>query len=40
MAVRFATETDAARSGANLVIIAGLPLQTSGTKNLMRLVRF
>ena len=39
VAVQIATESSFARSGDNLVITAGLPLQTSGSTNIMRLVR-
>ena len=39
VAVRIATEANFAQSGDNLVITAGLPLQTSGATNIMRLVR-
>jgi pyruvate kinase len=39
MAVRRASEAGFARSGDNLVITAGLPLQTSGVTNIMRLLQ-
>jgi len=39
IAVRSATAGDFARSGDHLVITAGLPLQTAGVTNIMRLVR-
>jgi pyruvate kinase len=39
VAIQIATESSFARSGDNLVITAGLPLQTSGPTNIMRLVR-
>jgi pyruvate kinase len=39
VAVRSATEAHFARTGDNLVITAGLPLQTAGVTNIMRLVR-
>jgi pyruvate kinase len=39
VAVDRATEAHFARSGDNLVITAGLPLQTAGITNIMRLVR-
>ena len=38
-AVRCATEEDFARTGDNLVITAGMPLEISGVTNLMRLLR-
>jgi pyruvate kinase len=39
MALRRATAADFARSGDMLVITTGLPLQTSGVTNVLRLVR-
>lgn len=39
VAVRSATEAHFAQSGNHLVITAGLPLQTSGPTNIMRLIR-
>jgi pyruvate kinase len=39
MAVRRAREAGFARSGDNLVITAGLPLQTAGVTNIMRLLQ-
>lgn len=39
LAIRSATEADSARSGDTLVITAGLPLQTSGVTNVLRLLR-
>lgn len=39
LAVKVATEESFARSGDHLVITAGLPLQTMGPTNVMRLVQ-